>query len=68
MGKIHVEMGNYYRTNSYGLVRTVCRAIDAGTGEVMTVFVKVGGDGCVSDTFVMPELEFENLFISPFMK
>ena len=63
MNKNFVAMGEYYR-DSDNLVRTVCRAVDVRTGEVMTVYVCVGADGSASDAYLMPELDFENTFLN----
>lgn len=62
MKKSFVAMGEYYK-DSTNLVRTVCRAIDVKTGEVMTVYVCVEENGFASDAYVMPELDFENRFL-----
>ena len=56
-------MGCFYRANPFGLVKTVCRAIDAISGDVVIAYVNVGKGGCASDVFIMPEVEFMNIFL-----
>ncbi len=63
MKNTYVAMGTYYRADQYGLVRTVCRATDVKTGEVITAYVEVGEGGCVGEVMLMPELEFEQIFL-----
>ena len=56
-------MGCFYRANPYGFVKTVCRAIDAISGDAVIAYVNVGKGGCASDVFIMPEIEFMNIFL-----
>ena len=63
MKKNYVEMGRYYRSNPYGLVKTVCRGYNYESGEVFIAYVNVNKGGCASDIFLMPENEFQNIFI-----
>lgn len=63
MKKTYVEMGTYYHSDTHGLVRTVCRAVDAKTGEVLTAYVEVGDGGCVGHVLILPEIEFEQMFL-----
>lgn len=58
-----VGMGCFYRANPYGLVRTVCRATDINSGDVMIAYVNVKNGGIASDVFLMPENEFINTFL-----
>lgn len=58
MKKNYVEMGTYYHANEYGLVRTICQAIDLNSKQVMIAFVRVGEGGCVSDVYLLPRTEF----------
>ena len=62
--KTYVEMGAYYNVNPYGLVRTVCKAYDHESGESMIAFVHVGKGGYAGDIFLMPEVQFKNIFLS----
>ena len=59
-----VSMGNFYRANPYGLVKTVCRGFDANSGDAMIAYVHVGEGGCASDVFFMSENEFKNIFLN----
>ena len=59
--KSYVEMGSYYHHDEK-LVRTVCSATHADTNEKMIGYVHVGKGGYASEVFVMPELEFKELF------
>lgn len=61
--KKFVEMGKFYQANPYGLVRTVCRAFDAESGDAMIGYVNVSNGGCASDVFVMSETCFKNIFM-----
>lgn len=47
MKNSYVGMGCFYRANPYGLVKTVCRAIDAISGDVVIAYVNVGKGGYV---------------------
>lgn len=62
--KKFVGMGCFYHANPYGLVRTVCRATDVNSGDVMIAYVNVGPGGFASEVFLMPESEFINIFLS----
>lgn len=64
MSKKFVGMGDYYRANPYGLVRTVCKAFDDQSGEAMIAYVNVSEGGYVSDVFLMPEVQFKNIFLN----
>lgn len=61
--KKFVEMGDYYRANPYGLVKTVLRGFDHLSGEAMIAYVNVQDGGMASDVFFMPEEEFKNIFL-----
>ena len=63
MKNSYVGMGCFYRANPYGLVKTVCRAIDAISGDAVIAYVNVGKGGYASDVFIMPETEFINIFL-----
>lgn len=63
MKNSYVGMGCFYRANPYGLVKTVCRTIDAISGDVVIAYVNVGKGGCASDVFIIPEAEFINIFL-----
>lgn len=63
MNNSFVEMGSYYQANPYGLVRTVCRATDSESGDQLIAYVTVAKGGVASEVFVMPENQFENIFI-----
>lgn len=58
-----VAMGEYYNANPYGLVKTVCRAIDSESGEAMICYCNIDKGGCCSEVFCMPEYQFKNIFI-----
>lgn len=62
--KSFVGMGQFYSANPYGLVKTVCRGFDYNSGEAMIAFVNVQSGGCASEIFLMPEKEFENIFLN----
>lgn len=59
----YIEMGSYYQANPYGLVRTICKAIDEA-GDAQIVYVNVGKNGFVGDAYLMPENEFSNIFLN----
>lgn len=61
MKKNYVAMGEYYR-DSHGLIRTVCRATDCKTGEVMIVYVNINDNGFAGDPMLMSEAEFKDAF------
>ena len=63
MKKSFIGMGDYYHANPYGLVRTVCKAYDFESGEAMIAYVNVNEGGYVSDVFLMPEIQFKNIFL-----
>ena len=63
MKKSFIGMGDYYHANTYGLVRTVCKAYDFESGEAMIAYVNVNEGGYVSDVFLMPEIQFKNIFL-----
>lgn len=56
-----VEMGVYYNSKEFGLVRTVCQAIDLNSKKVMIAFVKVGEGGCASEMYLLPRNEFMDM-------
>lgn len=62
--KNFVGMGQFYRANPYGLVKTVCRGFDANSGDAMIAYVQVGKCGCASEVFFMLEDEFRNIFLN----
>ena len=64
--KNYVEMGSYYNSNPYGLVRTVCRAFEHETGEAVIAYVNIEEGGTASDIFFMPEVQFKNIFLKKF--
>lgn len=64
--KSYVEMGGYYNSNPYGLVRTVCRAFDYESGEAVIAYVNIKEGGVASDIFFMPEVQFINIFLKKF--
>lgn len=62
--KNFVGMGQFYRANPYGLVKTVCRGFDANSGDAMIAYAQVGKGGCASEVFFMLEDEFRNIFLN----
>lgn len=63
MNKNFVSMCSYYRSETHGLIRTVCRAFVYDTGDPMIAFVAVDGAGNASDVLLMPEDEFIKIFL-----
>lgn len=59
-----VAMGEYYRSEPYGLVKTVCRAIDSESGNAMICYCNIEKGGYSSEVFCMPENEFVNIFVN----
>lgn len=57
------EMGRYYHSNVFGLVKVICRAIDHLSGESMIIYAQVGKNGCASEPWAMEEREFENTYV-----
>lgn len=60
--KNFVGMGQFYRANPYGLVKTVCRGFDANSGDAMIAYVQVGKGGCASEVFSCPRTNLETSF------
>lgn len=56
------EMGSYYHSNVFGLVKVVCRATDHLSGEPMIIYSQVGKNGCASAPWSMSEKEFEDTY------
>lgn len=61
MKKKKLEMGEYYYTNLYGLIRTICRATTIKDNIPMIAFVKIQEHGFASEIFLLPEHEFQEL-------
>jgi hypothetical protein len=59
-----IDMGEYYRSNEDGLIRTVCRAFDILANEWRIGYVKVNDNACVSDVLLLPEDTFYKTFLS----
>lgn len=64
MKKKFIAMGEYYRNDEYGLIRTICRAQDTVTAQRVIVYVKVNNQGFVGDALFMSEVNFEKNFIN----
>ena len=54
-----IAMGDYYKTKSYGLVKTICRAIDVKTGDSLITFTKVEAGGIAGNTYAISVSDFK---------
>lgn len=59
-----IAMGEFYRANPYGLVKTVCKGYDSQSGEAYIAYANVLDGGLAGDIFFMPEEEFRNIFLN----
>lgn len=59
MKKSFIAMGDYYESKSFGLVRTICRAIDVKTGDPLIVFTNVKEGGIAGEIMSMKKSDFE---------
>ena len=59
MKKNFIAMGDYYESKTYGLVRTIARAIDVYTKDSVIIFTEVGSGGIAGDILSMKESDFK---------
>ena len=62
----YVQMGEYYHSEEYGMVRTVCRAKNydgpSYPNHSYIIYVNILDGGYAGDPISMPEVTFQSVF------
>jgi hypothetical protein len=56
-----IELGKYYLTDEYGLIRTICRATEADSLETKIGFVMIGKGGYTGSMLLLGEDDFKKM-------
>lgn len=62
MNTNYVAMGEYYHSENGSLIKTIGRFFDYKTNDPMIGYVYVKNGSYVSDAYVMPEIEFKEIY------